>query len=71
MLIPAVVGTLKGYDQLMNLVLDDVKESMRGMSLLFFSFYFLFRSAPFYACKYTLTDSLQMTRATQPPARWA
>ncbi|CAL5866759.1 uncharacterized protein PFLUO_LOCUS969 [Penicillium psychrofluorescens] len=24
-----VSGTLKGYDQLMNLVLDDVKESMR------------------------------------------
>lgn len=24
-----VVGTLKGYDQLMNLVLDDVKEVMR------------------------------------------
>ncbi|KAI5783597.1 hypothetical protein EDC01DRAFT_599685, partial [Geopyxis carbonaria] len=24
-----VVGTLKGYDQLMNLVLDDVKESLR------------------------------------------
>jgi U6 snRNA-associated Sm-like protein LSm7 len=24
------VGTLKGYDQLMNLVLDDVKETMRG-----------------------------------------
>ncbi|KZF19691.1 U6 snRNA-associated Sm-like protein LSm7 [Xylona heveae TC161] len=24
-----VVGTLKGYDQLMNLVLDDVKELMR------------------------------------------
>ncbi|CAK44131.1 hypothetical protein CBS63078_10013 [Aspergillus niger] len=24
-----VIGTLKGYDQLMNLVLDDVKESMR------------------------------------------
>ncbi|PKY08591.1 U6 snRNA-associated Sm-like protein LSm7 [Aspergillus campestris IBT 28561] len=24
-----VVGLLKGYDQLMNLVLDDVKESMR------------------------------------------
>ncbi|KAJ5082682.1 Ribonucleoprotein LSM domain eukaryotic/archaea-type [Penicillium argentinense] len=23
-------GTLKGYDQLMNLVLDDVKETMRG-----------------------------------------
>jgi small nuclear ribonucleoprotein (snRNP)-like protein len=26
-----VTGTLKGYDQLMNLVLDDVKETMRGM----------------------------------------
>lgn len=26
----AVVGTLKGYDQLMNLVLDDVKENLRG-----------------------------------------
>jgi small nuclear ribonucleoprotein (snRNP)-like protein len=25
-----VIGTLKGYDQLMNLVLDDVKETMRG-----------------------------------------
>ncbi|KAI9825526.1 MAG: hypothetical protein M1819_000518 [Sarea resinae] len=24
-----VIGTLKGYDQLMNLVLDDVKELMR------------------------------------------
>jgi small nuclear ribonucleoprotein (snRNP)-like protein len=28
----SVSGTLKGYDQLMNLVLDDVKETMRGMS---------------------------------------
>lgn len=27
-----VVGTLKGYDQLMNLVLDDVKETLRGES---------------------------------------
>lgn len=26
-----VVGTLEGYDQLMNLVLDHVKETMRGM----------------------------------------
>lgn len=25
-----VSGTLKGYDQLMNLVLDDVKEKLRG-----------------------------------------
>lgn len=25
-----VTGTLKGYDQLMNLVLDDVREVMRG-----------------------------------------
>lgn len=27
----AVSGTLKGFDQLMNLVLDEVKEAMRGM----------------------------------------
>lgn len=26
----AVVGMLKGFDQLMNLVLDDVQEVMRG-----------------------------------------
>lgn len=32
--IVAVVGTLKGYDQLMNLVLDDVKELLRGKSIL-------------------------------------
>lgn len=31
--IVTVVGTLKGYDQLMNLVLDDVKELLRGTSL--------------------------------------
>jgi U6 snRNA-associated Sm-like protein LSm7 len=29
--VDAVVGILKGYDQLMNLVLDEVKETMRGM----------------------------------------
>jgi small nuclear ribonucleoprotein (snRNP)-like protein len=29
----AVVGTLKGYDQLLNLVLDDVEEIMRGVLL--------------------------------------
>jgi len=27
---PLVIGTLKGYDQLMNLVLDEVKEAMTG-----------------------------------------
>lgn len=27
---PPVIGTLKGYDQLMNLVLDEVKEAMTG-----------------------------------------
>ncbi|ELQ36705.1 hypothetical protein OOU_Y34scaffold00645g12 [Pyricularia oryzae Y34] len=27
-----VIGTLKGYDALMNLVLDEVKETMRGKS---------------------------------------
>jgi len=26
-----VTGTLKGYDALMNLVLDDVEEVLRGM----------------------------------------
>lgn len=31
--IVTVVGTLKGYDQLMNLVLDDVKELLRGTSV--------------------------------------
>lgn len=30
----AVNGTLKGYDQLMNLVLDDVQELLRGSSAL-------------------------------------
>lgn len=33
-LMDLVTGTLKGYDQLMNLVLDDVKESMRGKNTL-------------------------------------
>ena len=33
-LLVTVVGTLKGYDQLMNLVLDDVKELLRGTSVL-------------------------------------
>lgn len=28
-----VTGTLKGYDALMNLVLDDGKETVRGTSL--------------------------------------
>lgn len=30
----AVSGTLKGFDQLMNLVLDEVKEAMRGMIMI-------------------------------------
>ena len=30
-----VVGLLKGYDQLMNLVLDEVKETIRGMLITF------------------------------------
>ncbi|KAF2828079.1 U6 snRNA-associated Sm-like protein LSm7 [Ophiobolus disseminans] len=28
-----VIGTLKGYDQLMNLVLDEVKEALTGTAL--------------------------------------
>ena len=31
LIILQVIGTLKGYDQLMNLVLDDVKETLRGI----------------------------------------
>ena len=31
--ISIVTGTLKGYDQLMNLVLDNVEEVTRGMLL--------------------------------------
>lgn len=30
----AVIGTLKGYDQLMNLVLDEVKEALTGTMLM-------------------------------------
>lgn len=29
-----IVGVLKGFDQLMNLVLEDVDETLRGMLLL-------------------------------------
>lgn len=31
-----MIGTLKGYDQLMNLVLDEVKEAVIGMLTLAF-----------------------------------
>ena len=34
LLLHPVVGTLKGYDQLMNLVLDDVQELLRGNGIL-------------------------------------
>jgi U6 snRNA-associated Sm-like protein LSm7 len=55
----AVTGTLKGYDALMNLVLDDVEEVMRGESD---SSVFVDR---------TLTKISQMTRATRRRARSA
>ena len=29
-MIQSVTGTLKGYDQLLNLVMDDIEESLRG-----------------------------------------
>lgn len=38
-------GTLKGYDQLMNLVLDDVDEMLRGE--LFYAFPHSAKSVPF------------------------
>lgn len=30
---PLVTGTLKGYDQLLNLVMDDIEELLRGARL--------------------------------------
>ena len=49
-----VIGTLKGYDQLMNLVLDDVKETMRGWSL---------RHAPIYSMDADLLQTMKVMRA--------
>jgi small nuclear ribonucleoprotein (snRNP)-like protein len=54
----AVIGTLKGYDQLMNLVLDEVKEALTGM----------------YASCHTSNDRLtwlQTTKATSATANSA
>jgi small nuclear ribonucleoprotein (snRNP)-like protein len=42
--IASVEGTLKGWDQLLNLVLDDVEELVRGTSLPFSPFTCDFRS---------------------------
>jgi U6 snRNA-associated Sm-like protein LSm7 len=58
---PIVTGTLKGYDQLMNLVLDDVKEITRGMqrinhpspSVLFTSTSLLYTSLTDFSCPFT------------------
>ncbi len=58
-----MTGTLKGYDQLMNLVLDDVKELLRGMVVLpchMYSHLLAFSE---------LTHVSQMTKATNPLAR--
>lgn len=43
-LLPLVVGILKGYDQLLNLVLDEVEETLQGAiaSYHFGTFYFKF-----------------------------
>jgi LSM domain-containing protein len=54
-----VTGTLKGYDALMNLVLDDVEEVMRGES----------RSLAL--GERNLMKISQMMRATRQRARWA
>lgn len=32
-LFPPVTGVLKGYDQLLNLVMDDVEENLKGAEL--------------------------------------
>jgi small nuclear ribonucleoprotein (snRNP)-like protein len=54
----AVIGTLKGYDQLMNLVLDEVKEALTGMY------------APYHTPNHKLTW-LQTTKATSATANSA
>ena len=59
-----VIGTLKGYDQLMNLVLDDVKELLRGE-------FYSSRSTVLFGFLQSLqanAPSLQTTRATSRPA---
>lgn len=56
----AVTGTLKGFDQLMNLVLDDVKEAMRGMYLASLE---IKREG-------SSSNNFQMMRATRTPAPW-
>lgn len=55
-----VVGTLKGYDQLMNLVLDDVQELLRGMN-----------GSVFNNKVFIAKDSVQMTKAMNHRGRWA
>ncbi|KAI5284285.1 Sm-like protein lsm7 [Ascosphaera aggregata] len=52
-----VTGILKGYDQLMNLVLDDVKEVMRGQDIC--------SCMCFMRNQVTNSIALQMTRATK------
>lgn len=76
-----MVGTLKGYDQLMNLVLDDVKELLRGTS----STQEPLPSVPVPVAFHILTFGLnarntlielanhrnqQMTKETNRPDRW-
>lgn len=66
-----VVGTLKGYDQLLNLVLDDVDETLRGMSFSF-SFPLLFSSIlppPFLSLPFPFPLSHPHTRKTKPPKK--
>lgn len=67
-----VQGTLKGHDQLMNLVLDDVQEMLRGMSVRVSTS--TTSTLPNHALAFCIatyrTDQyrLQMTKATHPPA---
>ena len=67
-MIGIVQGTLKGHDQLMNLVLDDVQETLRGTSIPAST------SASsilhFHSTLHLLIASgyVQMTKAIHPPA---
>lgn len=65
LILSTVTGILKGYDQLMNLVLDEVKETMRGKLLMSFPELYLFDFVV-----YILTLLTQTRRATRPPVQW-
>ena len=64
-----VQGTLKGHDQLMNLVLDDVQEMLKGIVVQALTSFPSSSKLPFHCALHLPTSRrLQMTKATHPPA---